>query len=191
MGTEADTNLLRNPLPKEWHPASLHPSIPKYLKPTPGASPQLPGQPVSVGEGLRGTPAEGGCGDGGSGPPPRSGCSQPHEGAAAPRRGGERNAARGSAERSPPSCCSAPHPFSPHGARDIPPHTHTHLRLPLPCLELGLAPAWHPRPEQGTSRSSAPESGRKNPEDKVFLLPASPSCMPERSREGRLSFPGD
>lgn len=98
MGTEADTNLLRNPLPKEWHPASLHPSIPKYLKPTPGASPQLPGQPVSVGEGLRGTPAEGGCGDGGSGPPPQRvlaatrGCCSPTQGRGAQRSPWERRA---------------------------------------------------------------------------------------------------
>lgn len=190
MGTEADTNLLRNPLPKEWHPASLHPSIPKYLKPTPGASPQLPGQPVSVGEGLRGTPAEGGCGDGGSGPPPAAGARshtrvlQPHAGeGSATQPVGARSGA--------PHRAALLHTPSPHMGPGTFPHTHTHLRLPLPCLELGLAPAWHPRPEQGTSRSSAPESGRKNPEDKVFLLPASPSCMPERSREGRLSFPGD
>lgn len=190
MGTEADTNLLRNPLPKEWHPASLHPSIPKYLKPTPGASPQLPGQPVSVGEGLRGTPAEGGCGDGGSGPPPQRvlaatrGCCSPTQGRGAQRSPWERGA-------EPPIVLLCSTPLLPTWGQGHSPHTHTHLRLPLPCLELGLAPAWHPRPEQGTSRSSAPESGRKNPEDKVFLLPASPSCMPERSREGRLSFPGD
>lgn len=141
MGTEADTNLLRNPLPKEWHPASLRPS-PNTSSPPPGdphssLASRSPWARVSVAPRQRVA-----VGTGGTAPPQRvlaatRGCCSPTQGSAAQPVGAQRG--RGSAERSPQSCCSAPHPFSPHGHRDIPP-THTSGSL-FPAWSWG----WHLR----------------------------------------------
>lgn len=145
MGTGADMNLLLNPLPKERHPASSLPSPQTPQDPPPGPA-HSSSASQHPGWGLRGPTAEGpGCR-----PPPAAG-ARSHTRVLQPR-AGERSAARpagtrrrrGCGAETPTSCCFAPHP-SPHGGQGPPPP----VRLPLPCVEPGLVPAWHPRRKLG------------------------------------------
>lgn len=176
MGTGAGMNLLFNPLPKERHPAALPPFPPNTSSPPTRDLPTA-SRPASTRAGVSVGPRQR---DPGvvvpPRPPPRSGCSQPHEGAAAPRRGAQRSAARGNPAAS--------------GVRSGAPHIVLLCSTPLPTRGPGTStpcPAPSALRGAGVGTRMAPASQiwahlaaqlqswvGKNPVGEDFLVPTSP-----------------